>query len=145
MTSATPRATLAPSVADATAITPVSVGPEARRPAEREDRAEQWRAAERRELPRCEPGLALQHRDEADEHQAHHDREHAADALQQKLVGDQRRGHAQHRDGAEQEHRGEAGDEQQRRTGDPQPRGRATATCPSSAAGRSSTPTTAAR
>ena len=143
MTNATPRATLAPSVADATAITPVSVGPRHGVQPEREHRAEQRRAAERGQLPRREPGLALQRRDEADEHQAHHDRDHPADALQQKLIGDQRRRHAQHRDGAEHEHRGEPGDEQRRRPGDPQSR---RADRDGTGRGSSpSTPTTAAR
>ena len=144
MTSATPRTTLAPSVAEATAITPVSVGPEARRPAQREHRAEQRRAAEGRELTRREPGLALQRRDEPDEHQAHHDRDHPADALQQKLIGDQRRRHAEHRDGAEHEHRGEPRDEQRRRPGDPQPR-RADRDGARRGGVSPSTPTTAAR
>ena len=52
-------------------------------PAEREHRAQQRRAADRRQLQRREPGIPLQQRDEADEHQAHQDRDHAADALQQ--------------------------------------------------------------
>jgi hypothetical protein len=64
----------------------------------------------------------LQCRDETDEHQSHDDRDDATDPLQQKLIGDQGRRHAEHRDGAEQEDRGESGDEQQRRAGDPQSR-----------------------
>ena len=36
-----------------------------------------------RQLPRREPRVALQRRDEADEHQTHHDRDHPADPLQQ--------------------------------------------------------------
>ena len=122
MTSATPRATLAPSVADATVITPVSVGP-------RHGVHPSANTAPSSGAPpivdSCrgrEPGLTLQRRDEADEHQAHHDRDHPADALQQKLIGDQRGRHAEHRDGAEHEHRGEPGDEQRRSPGDPQPR-----------------------
>ena len=66
---------------------------------------------------RCSAGMR------PDEHQAHDDGQHAADPLQQKLVGDQRGGHAQHRDGAEHEHRGEPGNEQRRRPGDPPARG----------------------
>jgi hypothetical protein len=55
-----------------------------------------------------------------DEHQTHHDGQHAANTLQHNLIGDQRGGHPEHRDGAEQEDRREARDEQQRRPGDPQ-------------------------
>jgi hypothetical protein len=80
-------------------------------------------AAERRYLFWREPGVALQQRDEPDEHQAHHNREDTADALQQKLIGDQRGRHPEHGHGAEQEHGGEASDEKQRSAGDPQPCG----------------------
>ena len=131
MTSSTPRATLAPSVADATAITPVSVGPRHGVQPSANTAPEQRRTGDRRQLPRREPGIPLQQRDEADEHQTHQDRDHAADALQQKLIGDQRARHAEHRDGAEHEHRGEARHEQQRRTRHPDPGARAaTVTAP---------------
>ena len=44
---------------------------------------EQWRTGDRRQLKRREPGIPLQQRDEADEHQTHQDRDNTADALQQ--------------------------------------------------------------
>ena len=87
--------------------------PEARRPAEREHRAEQWRAADGRQLPRREPGLRAAARGMKPTNTRPITMvTHAADALQQKLIGDQRGRHAEHRDGAEHEHRGEPGDEQ---------------------------------
>ena len=72
---------------------------------------------------RGEPGLALQRGDETDEHQPHQNGDDAADALQQKLIGQQRGGQTQHRHGAEQEHDGKPRHEQRRGPDDAQPGG----------------------
>ncbi len=115
ITSSTPRATLGAVGGRRDRDDAGQRRSKARRPAERENRAEQRRACQRRHLPGREPGLPLQRRDQADEHQPHDDRQHPADALQQKLIGDQRRRHPEHRHRAEHEHGGEPGDEKRRR------------------------------
>src|SRR5882757_8308046 len=94
-------------------------GPEARRPAQAVDGAEQRRAPQAGPRRVAELHAALEHRNHAEEHQPHGDGNHAADALQQVLVGQQGIREPEHGDGAGGEDHGEAGHEQQGGAGDP--------------------------
>lgn len=100
-------------------MTPARVGPRQRGPAQAEDRAEHRCTPQAVLGTVAQPDVALQGGDEAEEGQAHGDGDHAADALQEWFVGQQRIRHAEHGEHGRAEHDGEAKHEQQSRAGDP--------------------------
>ncbi len=113
----TPRAAVAPSVPAASEITPASVGPR-HGPSEREDRTEQRCTGQARDLLRRGAGVALQSRNQADEHHAHDDGDDTADSHQQFTVDRQHGDRPEHRGRGQHEHDGESRDEQRCRPRD---------------------------